>query len=249
MKKIVLLRHGESTWNKENRFTGWTDVDLTEKGIAEAVRAGELLKEKGFRFEKAYTSYLKRAVKTLDCVLDHLNQDWIPVEKSWRLNEKHYGDLQGLNKAETAARYGDEQVLIWRRSYDIAPHPLSEDDPRNPRFEDRYQEVPDAELPRTEALKDTIERIMPYWKCVIFPRLKTADQLLVVAHGNSLRGIIKHLKHISDEEIVHLNLPTAVPYVFEFDDELNLTNDYFLGDPEEIRKLMEAVANQGKKKE
>ena len=239
MKKIVLLRHGESAWNKENRFTGWTDVDLTEKGVAEALKAGELLAEKGFRFQKAYTSYLKRAVKTLNCVLDRLNQDWIPVEKSWRLNEKHYGQLQGLNKAETAAKYGDEQVLVWRRSYDIAPHALAEDDPRNPRFEERYREVPDGELPRTESLKDTIDRIMPYWKCVIFPSLKTADELLVVAHGNSLRGIIKHLKHLSDEEIVHLNLPTAVPYVFEFDDELNLTNDYFLGDPEEIRKLME----------
>lgn len=247
-EKIVLLRHGESAWNKENRFTGWTDVDLTEKGVAEAVRAGELLAEKGFRFKKAYTSYLKRAVKTLDCVLDRLDQDWIPVEKSWRLNEKHYGQLQGLNKAETAAKYGDELVLVWRRSFDVAPHALAEDDPRNPRFEDRYQEVPDAELPRTESLKDTIERIMPYWKCIIFPNLKTADELLVVAHGNSLRGIIKHLKHISDDEIVHLNLPTAVPYVFEFDDELNLTEDYFLGNPEEIKKLMEAVANQGKKK-
>ena len=222
MKKIVLLRHGESAWNKENRFTGWTDVDLTEKGVAEALKAGELLAEKGFRFQKAYTSYL--------------------------LNEKHYGQLQGLNKAETAAKYGDEQVLVWRRSYDIAPHALAEDDPRNPRFEERYREVPDGELPRTESLKDTIDRIMPYWKCVIFPSLKTADELLVVAHGNSLRGIIKHLKHLSDEELVHLNLPTAVPYVFEFDDELNLTNDYFLGDPEEIRKLMEAVANQGRKK-
>lgn len=183
-----------------------------------------------------------------DCVLDRMDQDWIPVEKSWRLNEKHYGDLQGLNKSETAAKYGDGQVLIWRRSYDIAPNALSEDDPRNPRFENRYQEVPDAELPRTESLKDTIERIMPYWKCIIFPNLKTADEILVVAHGNSLRGIIKHLKHISDEEIVKLNLPTAVPYVFEFSDELNLEKDYFLGDPEEIRKLMEAVANQGKKK-
>lgn len=248
MKKIVLLRHGESAWNKENRFTGWTDVDLTEKGIAEACKAGELLKENGFNFDKAYTSYLKRAVKTLNCVLDRMDQDWIPVEKSWRLNEKHYGDLQGLNKSETAAKYGDEQVLIWRRSYDIAPNALSEDDPRNPRFENRYREVPDAELPRTESLKDTIDRIMPYWKCIIFPNLKTADEILVVAHGNSLRGIIKHLKHISDEEIVKLSLPTAVPYVFEFSDELNLEKDYFLGDPEEIRKLMEAVANQGKKK-
>ena len=199
-----------------------------------------------FQFDKAYTSYLKRAVKTLNAVLDRMDQDWIPVEKSWRLNEKHYGQLQGLNKAETAAKYGEEQVLIWRRSYDVAPHPLGEDDPRNPRFEVRYNEVPDAELPRTESLKDTIERIMPYWKCVIFPTLKTADELLVVAHGNSLRGIIKHLKGISDEEIVKLNLPTAVPYVFEFDDDLNLVKDYFLGDPEEIKKLMKAVANQGK---
>lgn len=248
MKKIVLLRHGESVWNKENRFTGWTDVDLTEKGIAEANKAGGLLKENGFNFDKAYTSYLKRAVKTLNCALDKLDQDWIPVEKTWRLNEKHYGALQGLNKSETAAKYGDEQVLIWRRSYDIAPLALAEDDPRNPRFEVRYRGVPDAELPRTESLKETIERIMPYWKCIIFPNLKTADQLLVVAHGNSLRGIIKYLKHISDEDIVNLNLPTAVPYVFEFDDELNLMSDYFLGDPEEIRKLMEAVANQGKKK-
>ena len=234
MKKIVLLRHGESAWNKENRFTGWTDVDLTEKGIAEATRAGQLLIDNDFQFDKAYTSYLKRAVKTLNAVLDRMDQDWIPVEKSWRLNEKHYGQLQGLNKAETAAKYGEEQVLIWRRSYDVAPHPL------------RYNEVPDAELPRTESLKDTIERIMPYWKCVIFPTLKTADELLVVAHGNSLRGIIKHLKGISDEEIVKLNLPTAVPYVFEFDDDLNLVKDYFLGDPEEIKKLMKAVANQGK---
>ena len=215
MKKIVLLRHGESAWNKENRFTGWTDVDLTEKGIAEAEKAGQLVIDNDFQFDKAYTSYLKRAVKTLNVVLDRMDQDWIPVEKSWRLNEKHYGQLQGLN---------------------------------NPRFEARYNEVPDAELPRTESLKDTIERIMPYWKCVIFPNLKTADELLVVAHGNSLRGIIKHLKHISDEDIVKLNLPTAVPYVFEFDDDLNLQKDYFLGDPEEIKKLMEAVANQGKNK-
>jgi len=248
MKRIVLLRHGESTWNKENRFTGWTDVDLTEKGIQEASKAGEYLKKEGFAFEKAYTSYLKRAVKTLNCVLDKLDQDWIPVEKNWRLNEKHYGDLQGLNKSETAEKYGDEQVLIWRRSFDVAPNPLGEDDPRNPRFEPRYAQVPDNELPRTESLKDTIDRILPYWKEVIFPNLKTANELLVVAHGNSLRGIIKYLKNISDEDIISLNLPTAVPYVFEFDDNMKLVKDYFLGDPEEIRKLMEAVANQGKKK-
>lgn len=248
MKKIVLLRHGESAWNRENRFTGWTDVDLTEKGVGEAYRAGELMKKENFAFDKAYTSYLKRAVKTLNGVLYAMDQDWIPVEKDWRLNEKHYGQLQGLNKAETAAKYGDEQVKIWRRSFDVAPQPLTEDDPRNPRFEARYDSVPDNMLPRTESLKDTIERIMPYWKETIFPSLKDAEEILVVAHGNSLRGIIKHLKGISDEDIVNLNLPTAVPYVFEFDDDMKLVKDYFLGDPQEIKKLMEAVANQGKKK-
>ena len=248
MKKIVLLRHGESAWNRENRFTGWTDVDLTEKGVGEAYRAGELMKKENFAFDKAYTSYLKRAVKTLNGVLDAMDQDWIPVEKDWRLNEKHYGQLQGLNKAETAAKYGDEQVKIWRRSFDVAPQPLTEDDPRNPRFEARYDSVPDNMLPRTESLKDTIERIMPYWKETILPSLKDAEEILVVAHGNSLRGIIKHLKGISDEDIVNLNLPTAVPYVFEFDDDMKLVKDYFLGDPQEIKKLMEAVANQGKKK-
>lgn len=247
MKKIVLLRHGESAWNKKNRFTGWTDVDLTEKGIEEARKAGDLLRKEGFVFDKAYTSYLKRAVKTLNNVLDRMDQDWIPVEKSWRLNEKHYGDLQGLNKSETAEKYGDEQVHIWRRSYDVAPHALGEDDPRNPRFELRYKNVPDDELPRTESLKDTVERILPYWKEVIFPSLKTSDQILVTAHGNSLRGIIKYVRDIADEDIVHLNLPTAVPYVLEFDDDGILVKDYFLGDPEEIKKLMEAVANQGKK--
>ena len=248
MKKIVLLRHGESAWNRENRFTGWTDVDLTEKGVGEAYRAGELMKKENFAFDKAYTSYLKRAVKTLNGVLDAMDQDWIPVEKDWRLNEKHYGQLQGLNKAEKAAKFGDEQVKIWRRSFDVAPQPLTDDDPRNPRFEARYDSVPDNMLPRTESLKDTIERIMPYWKETIFPSLKDAEEILVVAHGNSLRGIIKHLKGISDEDIVNLNLPTAVPYVFEFDDDMKLVKDYFLGDPQEIKKLMEAVANQGKKK-
>lgn len=245
MKRIVLLRHGESQWNQENRFTGWTDVDLTEKGVAEATKAGNTLKDAGFSFQIAYTSYLKRAVKTLNCVLDKLDEDWIPVEKSWRLNEKHYGMLQGLNKSETAAKYGDEQVHIWRRSYDVAPHALPEDDPRNPRFDKRYALVPDAYLPRTESLKDAIARVMPYWECDIFPKLKSCDNILVVAHGNSLRGIVKHLKNISDEAISNLNLPTAVPYVFEFDDNLQLTKDYFLGDPEEIKKLQEAVARQG----
>lgn len=247
MKRIVLLRHGESEWNLENRFTGWTDVDLTSKGIVEANRAGEVMKEKGFCFEVAYTSYLKRAVKTLNCVLDKMDLDWLPVEKSWRLNEKHYGALQGLNKAETAKVYGEEQVMIWRRSFDVEPEALSNDDVRNPRFDVRYKEVPDLELPATESLKDAIARTMPYWECMIYPNLKTVDEILVVAHGNSLRGIVKHLKDISDEDIVNLNLPTGIPYVFEFDDKLQLIGDYFLGDAEEVKKRMEAVANQAKK--
>lgn len=247
MKKIVLLRHGESIWNQENRFTGWTDVDLTEKGVEEAIKAGNLLKEKGFRFGKAYTSYLKRAIKTLNYVLDRMDEDWIPVEKSWRLNEKHYGALQGLNKAETAARYGEEQVLIWRRSYNIPSPALSPEDPRSPRFDVRYREVPPAMLPQTESLKDTVDRILPYWKKEIFPALACQDEILVVAHGNSLRGIIKYLKNMPNEEIVTLNLPTAIPYVFDFDDDFHLINEYFLGDPQEIRQKMEAVARQGKK--
>lgn len=247
MKKVVLLRHGESTWNKENRFTGWTDVDLTEKGIGEAVLAGKILKENEFVFEKAFTSYLKRAIKTLNVVLDVMDLDWIPVEKSWKLNEKHYGMLQGLNKAETAAKYGEEQVLIWRRSYDVAPAPLAIDDPRNPQLDIRYKAVSRKNIPLTESLKDTVERIVPYWKNEIIPSLNSSDQIIVAAHGNSLRGIIKYLKNISEEDIIKLNLPTGVPYVFEFDDKLNLVKDYFLGDPEEINKKMQAVANQGKK--
>lgn len=246
MKRIVLLRHGESTWNKENKFTGWTDVDLSEKGVEEAAKAGNLLKEKGFVFDKAYTSYLKRAIKTLNLVLDRMDLDWIPVEKCWRLNEKHYGALQGLNKSETAEKYGDKQVLIWRRSYDIPAPALSPEDPRNPRYDTRYKEVDPAMLPITESLKDTVDRILPYWKKEIFPSLKECDQILVAAHGNSLRGIIKYLKNIPDDEIVGLNLPTAVPYVFDFDEEMNLIDDFFLGDPEEIKKLMAAVAGQGK---
>lgn len=248
MKKVVLIRHGESTWNKENRFTGWTDVDLTEVGIQEAIKAGKLLKKEGFNFTLAYTSYLKRANKTLNTVLDQMDLDWIPVEKSWRLNEKHYGMLQGLNKAETAEKYGDEQVLIWRRSYDVPPTPLEPNDPRSPYLDPRYAAVDKKDLPLTESLKDTVERILPYWNDTIFPSLKQHDQIIVAAHGNSLRGIIKYLKNISDQDIVSLNLPTAVPYVFEFDDDYNLVKDYFLGDPEEIKALMDAVANQGKKK-
>ncbi|WP_165021327.1 MULTISPECIES: 2,3-diphosphoglycerate-dependent phosphoglycerate mutase [unclassified Dysgonomonas] len=248
MKKVVLIRHGESTWNKENRFTGWTDVDLTENGVQEAIKAGKLLKKEGFKFEKAYTSYLKRANKTLNTILDQMDLDWVPVEKSWRLNEKHYGMLQGLNKAETAEKYGDEQVLIWRRSYDVPPTPLDANDPRSPYLDPRYKGVDKKDLPLTEALKDTVDRILPYWNDTIFPSLKDHNEIIVAAHGNSLRGIIKHLKNISDEDIVSLNLPTAVPYVFEFDENNNLVKDYFLGDPEEIKALMDAVANQGKKK-
>lgn len=246
MKRIVLLRHGQSEWNLENRFTGWTDVDLTPKGVEEAEKAGDLLKEKGFHFDLAFTSYLKRAVKTLDVVLDRMDEDYIPVRKTWRLNEKHYGQLQGLNKKETAEKYGDEQVHIWRRSFDVAPAPLAEDDPRNPRFDTRYKDIPDNELPRTEALSDTIDRTMPYWECEILPALAHNDTLLVVAHGNSLRGIVKYLKGISDEDISSLNLPTATPWVFEFNDKLEYVNDYFPGDAEAIKKAMAAVAAQGK---
>ncbi|HEY9550892.1 MAG TPA: 2,3-diphosphoglycerate-dependent phosphoglycerate mutase [Prevotella sp.] len=248
MKRIVLVRHGESQWNKENRFTGWTNVDLSEKGVEEAKNAGKLLKEAGITFQVAYTSYLKRAIKTLNGVLDSMDLDWIPVSKSWRLNEKHYGNLQGLNKAETAAKFGDEQVLIWRRSFDVAPNPLAEDDANSATKDARYAQVPDAYIPRTESLKDAIARVMPYWECEIFPSLKKYDNIIVTAHGNSLRGIVKHLKGISDADIVGLNIPTATPYVFEFDDELNLVKDYYLGDQDEIRRKQEAVAKQGSAK-
>lgn len=248
MKRIVLLRHGESVWNRENRFTGWTDVDLTAEGVEEAYLAGDMLLENGFSFDTAFTSYLKRAVKTLDCVLDRMNLDWIPVEKDWRLNEKHYGALQGLNKVETVQEYGPEQVLMWRRSYDTPPEPLGRDDPRNPRFDPRYRHVPKKELPLSESLKDTIERMMPYWDKRIFPSLETCDNIIVVAHGNSLRGIVKHLKNISDEDIVQLNLPTAIPYVFEFDGRLKLTRDYFLGDRSEIERRMNKAAAVGRER-
>jgi 2,3-bisphosphoglycerate-dependent phosphoglycerate mutase len=248
MKKVVLVRHGESVWNKENRFTGWTDVDLSEKGIQEAQDAGKLLREEGYFFEKAYTSYLKRAIKTLNIILDVMDLDWIPVDKTWRLNEKHYGALQGLNKAEMAVKYGEEQVHIWRRSYDVPPPPLAKDDPRSPFMDRRYKRVDEKDLPLTESLKDTVNRILPYWNNVILPSLRDYNEIIVAAHGNSLRGIVKHLKNISDEDIPQLNLPTGIPYVFEFDDDLNVVKDYFLGDPEVIKKLMEAVANQGKAK-
>lgn len=248
MKRVVLIRHGESLWNKENRFTGWTDVDLTPKGVEEAAEAGEALKKEGFNFTFAYTSYLKRAIKTLNIILDKLDLDWIPVEKSWRLNEKHYGALQGLNKAETTEKYGEEEVLKWRRSYDIQAPKLKPDDPRSPYLEERYKGIPQKDLPLTESLKDTVNRILPYWNNNIFPSLKEHNDLVVAAHGNSLRGIVKYLKNISDNDIISLNIPTGIPYIFEFNDEYKLIKDYYLGDPEKIKALMEAVANQAKKK-
>lgn len=248
MYKLVLIRHGESTWNKENRFTGWTDVDLSERGVKEAIEAGKTLREAGFHFKVAYTSYLTRAIRTLWLIQEQMDLLWIPVYKSWRLNEKHYGMLQGLNKSEMAEKYGDAQVLIWRRSYDVPPPPIEENDPRHPRFDRRYADLEPSQIPATEALKDTVERIVPYWKSDISKSLQEHREVLVSAHGNSLRGIVKYLKNISDQDIVSLNLPTGIPYIFEFDEKMNLVKDYFLGDPEVIKKLMEEVANQAKKK-
>jgi 2,3-bisphosphoglycerate-dependent phosphoglycerate mutase len=247
MMKLVLIRHGESIWNKENRFTGWTDVGLSEKGIQEAHDAGKVLKEQGFVFKVAYTSYLTRAIKTLWIILEEMDLVWIPVYKTWRLNEKHYGTLQGLNKKETAEKYGDEQVLIWRRSYSTPPDPMSEDDQRHPKYDPRYAALSPDEIPATEALRDTVNRIVPYWKSEISLALKKHKEVLVAAHGNSLRGIVKYLKNMGEEEIIQFNIPTGIPYVFEFDEDMNLIKDYFIGDPEEIKKLMEQVANQAKK--
>jgi 2,3-bisphosphoglycerate-dependent phosphoglycerate mutase len=248
MHKLVLVRHGESVWNKENRFTGWTDVDLSETGVLEAKEGGKLLKELGYKFDMAYTSYLTRAIKTLNYILEELDQLWIPVEKSWRLNEKHYGMLQGLNKSETAAKYGEEQVHIWRRSYDVPPVPMEKDDPRSPAFDPRYAKLAPQDIPLTESLKDTVDRIVPYWLDNISVNLRQNSEILVAAHGNSLRGIIKYLKNMGEQEIIKLNLPTGIPYVFEFDDDLNLVKDYFVGDPAKIAAAMEKVANQGKAK-
>ena len=248
MKRLVLLRHGESLWNKENRFTGWTDIDLSERGVREATDAGKTLKNEGFHFRLAYASYLTRAIRTLYLTLDQMDLLWIPVYKSWRLNEKHYGNLQGLNKSEMAEKYGEQQVLIWRRSYDIPPPALDENDPRHPRFDPRYKDLNPTEIPSTESLKETVERIVPYWTIEMSGMLREHGEVLVAAHGNSLRGIVKFLKNIPDEEIVNLNVPTGIPYVFEFDDDLVLKTDYFIGDPDVIKKLMDEVANQGKRK-
>jgi 2,3-bisphosphoglycerate-dependent phosphoglycerate mutase len=248
MTKIVLLRHGESIWNKENLFTGWTDVDLSEQGKAEAKRAGELLKAEGFTFDVAFTSVLKRAIRTLWIALDELDLMWIPVEHSWRLNERHYGALQGLNKAQTAAKYGDEQVLTWRRSYDIPPPALEESDSRFPGTDPRYRGLSGSELPRTECLKDTVARFLPYWHGSIVPAIEAGKKVIVAAHGNSLRALVKYLDHISDQEIVGLNIPTGVPLVYELDDRLKPIRNYYLGDPEEVSRAAAAVANQGKAK-
>ncbi len=246
MYRIVLLRHGESTWNRENRFTGWTDVDLTEQGVEEARQAGQLLRAEGFVFDRAYTSRLKRAIKTLHLVLEQLDRLWIPVESSWRLNERHYGALQGLNKAQMAAQYGEEQVLIWRRSYDVPPPALSEDDPRWELRDPRYWDVPPAEFPRTECLKDTVARVIPYWQTVIVPRILAGERILIAAHGNSLRALIKHLSGISDSEIVGLNIPTAQPLVYELDESCRPLRHYYLGDEEVIKAKQAAVAAQGR---
>lgn len=248
MYKLVLLRHGESTWNKENRFTGWTDVDLSEKGIQEAINAGKRLKKDGYTFDIAYTSVLKRAIRTLWITLDELDLMWIPVEKSWRLNERHYGALQGLNKSETAQKYGEEQVKIWRRSYDIQPPSLEVSDKRYPGLEARYKNLTKSELPLTECLKDTVNRFLPYWKDTIAPSVKSGRNVIIAAHGNSLRALVKYLDDISDSEIVGLNIPTGIPLVYELDNQLNPVKNYYLADQEEIEKAAQAVANQGKAK-
>jgi 2,3-bisphosphoglycerate-dependent phosphoglycerate mutase len=248
MYKIVLMRHGESTWNLENRFTGWTDVDLTPRGVEEAVTAGKLLKEKGFEFDVAYTSMLKRANKTLNVVLEEMDQLWIPVEHSWRLNERHYGALQGLNKSETAAKFGEEQVLVWRRSYDVPPPALDLDDPRMEDKAPRYADMKPGEFPRTECLKDTVARFVPYWLETIAPVVKTGKRVVIAAHGNSLRALVKYLDNMSEDAILKLNIPTAQPLVYELDAELKPIKSYYLADPEVIAAAMNAVANQGKAK-
>ncbi|MCL6493728.1 MAG: 2,3-diphosphoglycerate-dependent phosphoglycerate mutase [Ignavibacterium sp.] len=248
MYKIVLLRHGESIWNKENRFTGWTDVDLSEKGKEEAKKAGEVLKAEGYTFDIAYTSVLKRAIRTLWIVLDVMDLMWIPVIRNWRLNERHYGALQGLNKAETAKQYGEEQVKIWRRSYDIQPPALEKSDPRYPGHDPRYKELSESELPLTECLKDTVARFVPYWENTIAPMVKNGKRVLVTAHGNSLRALVKYLDNIPDDEIVELNIPTGIPLVYELDENLKPIKHYYLGNPEEVEKAAAAVAAQGKVK-
>ncbi|HQZ96766.1 MAG TPA: 2,3-diphosphoglycerate-dependent phosphoglycerate mutase [Pyrinomonadaceae bacterium] len=246
MYKLVLIRHGESQWNKENRFTGWKDVDLSEKGVEEAHAAGKLLKAEGFEFDEAYTSVLKRAIRTLWITLDELDRMWLPVTKSWLLNERHYGGLQGMNKAETAAQYGDEQVLIWRRSYDVPPPVMEETDERYLGNDPRYAGI--ANFPKTECLKDTVARVVPYWESEIAPKIKAGKRLIIAAHGNSLRSLVKFLDNIPDNEIVGVNIPTGIPLVYELDKNLKPIKSYYLGDAEAIKAAQDAVASQGKAK-
>jgi len=246
--KLVLLRHGESTWNKENLFTGWTDVDLSEKGVQEAHEGGKVLLKEGYTFDIAYTSVLKRAIRTLWIALDEMDLMWIPVYNSWRLNERHYGALQGLNKAQTAAKYGEAQVKIWRRSYDIQPPALTPDDERYPGRDSRYADLRPEEVPFTECLKDTVARTLPYWHETIAPTVRSGKRVIVAAHGNSLRGLVKYLDNVSDHDIVELNIPTGIPLVYELDDDLRPIRHYYLGDPEAIARAAKAVAEQAKRK-
>jgi 2,3-bisphosphoglycerate-dependent phosphoglycerate mutase len=246
MMKLILVRHGESTWNMENRFTGWTDVDLSEKGKLEARKAGQVLKQEGYVFDAAYTSVLKRAIRTLWIVMDKMDLMWIPVYRSWRLNERHYGALQGLNKAETASQFGEEQVFIWRRAYDIRPPALTKEDKRFPGHDPRYRDLAPAEVPLTESLKDTVARFMPYWYDTLEPAIKSGKKLIITAHGNSLRALVKYLDRIPDADIPELNIPTGIPLIYELDDNLKPLRHYYLGDEEEVRKAAESVAKQGK---
>jgi 2,3-bisphosphoglycerate-dependent phosphoglycerate mutase len=248
MHKLVLIRHGESEWNKENRFTGWKDVDLSEKGRAEAAAAGKLLKQEGLVFDEAYTSVLKRAIRTLWIILDEMDLMWIPETKSWMLNERHYGALQGLNKTEMAAQYGEEQVQIWRRSYDVPPGPLEETDERWLGNDPRYSSIEPGKFPKAECLKDTVARVVPYFETEIMPKIKAGKQLIIAAHGNSLRALVKYLDQVSDTDIVKLNIPTGIPLVYELDDDLNAVNSHYLGDPEAVAAAQQAVADQGKAK-
>ena len=246
MLRLVLLRHGESTWNKENRFTGWTDVDLSDKGREEAREAGRLMSAEKYEFDVAYTSVLKRAIRTLWIALDELDMMWIPVYRSWRLNERHYGGLQGLNKAETAAKYGDDQVKVWRRSYDTPPPPLTDEDPRHPSHDRRYADLKRAEIPLTESLKDTVARFLPHWHEVIAPDIKAGKRVLIVAHGNSLRALVKYLENIPDDKIVELNIPTGIPLIYSLNEDLKPLTKYYLGDQAAAEAKAAAVANQAK---
>ncbi len=246
MKKIVLLRHGQSVWNEENRFTGWADVGLTARGIQEAIRSGHLMRSAGFEIDLAYTSVLQRAIKTLWLSLEMMERMWVPVVSDWHLNERHYGDLQGLNKAETSARFGEQQVYQWRRSYDIRPPQIALDDPRSAVEDPRYRHLEGRELPRGESLKDTVDRVIPYWENVIAPAVREGRQVLIVAHGNSLRALVKYLGKIADDAIVGVNIPTGMPMVYELDEDLTALNSYYLGDPDEIAQMTQAVANQGR---